>query len=98
MTVTTYVCFVLMPLGDALTLIFSSPAVTRLFSRVFLGVRLRLWKVVFIALLMVGVVLVIRPPLFFPRVSEKLDSIQASAAASSNDVTLDLSELRAKPC
>ena len=97
MTVTTYVCFVLMPLGDALTLIFSSPAVTCLFSRVFLGVRLRLWKVVFIALLIAGVVLVIQPPLFFPRVSDQLDSIQASAA-SSNDVTLDLSELRAKPC
>ncbi len=54
-----------MPLGDALTIIFSVPLFTMLFSRIILGTRLNNYKIVCGLCLVAGVVLVARPPFLF---------------------------------
>ena len=66
MTIATFISLGLIPIGDALTLIFSAPVFTCVFSKIFLGHRLMAWKVTFVVGLMAGVILVIQPPLLFP--------------------------------
>ena len=59
-------CSVLyLPLGDALTLIFSAPISTMVMAAIFLGHRLRFYKITFGLLLLSGTVLVVRPPFLF---------------------------------
>ena len=60
-----FVAVRLMPLGEAMTLIFSSPLFTAIAMRIFHGTRLRLWKAIFITALLVGIILVMQPPLIF---------------------------------
>ena len=58
-------CMLLMPLGDALTLLFTEPFSTMFMAAIFLGHRLRLFRIGIGLLLLVGVVLVIQPPFIF---------------------------------
>ena len=54
-------------LGDALTIIYSGPIFTMIFSFLFLRIRQGLWKISFGIILMIGVILVVRPPFLFPQ-------------------------------
>ena len=45
MIICSFSCVLLMPLGDALTLIFSSPLITMILASAFLGHKLRLFKI-----------------------------------------------------
>ena len=58
-------CVLFMPLGDALTLIFSAPLSTMVTAAIFLGHRLRLFKITTGILLVIGTILVIKPPFLF---------------------------------
>ena len=55
----------LMPLGDAMTIIMSSVLPTTLLAAIILKEKLRLYKAFCIVLVIVGLVLVIRPPFLF---------------------------------
>ena len=59
------------PLGDALTIIFTEPIWTLLFTKVFLGSKISLRKLLFCLLLIAGAVLVIKPPGIFPEPSRE---------------------------
>ena len=69
MVICTYCCLLFLPLGDALTLIFSAPLATMTMAAIFLGQSLRLYKISFGLVLLSGTVLVVRPPFLFPVVS-----------------------------
>jgi len=59
-------CSVLyLPLGDALTMIFSAPLSTMVIAAIFLKHSLRLYKITFGLLLLVGTIMVVRPPFIF---------------------------------
>ena len=62
----SYLAVLYCPLGDAMTVIYSGPLFTMLFSYLFLRIRQGLWKILFALILIVGVILVIRPPFMFP--------------------------------
>ena len=62
----SYLAVLYCPLGDAMTVIYSGPIFTMLFSYLFLRIRQGLWKIFFALILLVGVILVIRPPFMFP--------------------------------
>lgn len=64
--ITGLMSIMMIPLGDALTFIFSSPVFTCICSRIFLKHRLGLWKLVFIGALVLGIIFVIQPPVLFP--------------------------------
>ena len=59
------------PLGDALTIIFTEPIWTLLLTKVFLGSKISMRKLFFCLLLIAGAVLVIKPPGIFPPPSRK---------------------------
>jgi len=59
------------PLGDALTIIFTEPIWTLFLAKVFVGSKISLRKLLFCLLLIVGAVLVIKPPGIFPAPSEE---------------------------
>ena len=65
--ITDFYCVKNMPLGDASAIIFSAPLPTMVFSAVFLGSRLRMYKIFCGLLLYTGIMLVIRPPFIFKR-------------------------------
>lgn len=62
----TFVSVVLMPLGEAMTLILACPIFTAILARIFLGHRLMGWKIFFGIILFVGIFLVLQPPFLFP--------------------------------
>ena len=62
-----FCCVIFLPLGDALTLLFSAPLSTMILAAIFLGHRLRMFKVIFGILLLIGTVLVIQPEFLFPQ-------------------------------
>ena len=59
-------------LGDAMTIIYTAPIFTMVFSLIFLRIRQGIWKIFFALILMIGVILVIRPPFLFPHHLENL--------------------------
>ena len=61
-------CVTFMPLGDAMTLLFTAPLSTMIAAALFLGHRLRLYRIFNVILLVSGAVLVIRPPFIFEAV------------------------------
>ncbi len=69
MVICTYCCVLLLPLGDALTLVFSAPLCTMILAAIFLGQKLRLFKITFGAMLLLGTILVVRPPFLFDMAS-----------------------------
>jgi len=58
-------CLAHLPLGDALTLIFTEPLWTLLAARAVLGTRVGPWKAAFSLLLLTGMLLCIQPPCIF---------------------------------
>ena len=65
MIICSFSCVLFLPLGDALTLIFSAPLSTMVMAAIFLGHSLRLYKITLGAVLLTGTVLVVRPPFLF---------------------------------
>jgi len=61
----TFACLEFLPLGDALTIIFSEPLWTILLAKVFLKTRIGWWKFTFAFVLISGVVLCTQPPFLF---------------------------------
>jgi len=61
----TFACLEYMPLGDALTIIFTEPLWTILMSKFILGTSIGWWKSIMGVLLMGGVVLCTQPPFLF---------------------------------
>ena len=57
---------VFLPLGDALTIIFTTPLFTVILSFVFFRIRIGLWKAGLCAVLFAGMILNIQPPFIFP--------------------------------
>ena len=82
MIICSFSCVLFMPLGDALTLIFSSPLITMILASVFLGHKLRLFKITLGAVLLSGIILVVRPPFFFNDIDDYGSSSQDSSKAS----------------
>lgn len=64
--VSTFACVKFMPVGDAMTLIFTNPLFTLIFAAIFLGHPLTAIKNLSALVLMVGIVLVTKPPFLFP--------------------------------
>ena len=62
----SYLAILYCPLGDAMTVIYSGPLFTMLFSYLFQRIPQGLWNIFFALILIVGVILVIRPPFMFP--------------------------------
>jgi drug/metabolite transporter (DMT)-like permease len=58
-------CLSHLPLGDALTLIFSEPLWTLFLARLLLGTRISPWKMGCCAVLFTGMLLCIQPPVIF---------------------------------
>jgi len=61
-----FACLSFMPLGDALTLVFTEPLWTIILSKIVLRIHIGWWKTVFGILLVTGMVLCIQPPFIFP--------------------------------
>ena len=61
----TFACLELLPIGDALTIIFSEPLWTLVLSKIFLRTRVGWWKLMFSVFLITGVVLCTQPPVIF---------------------------------
>jgi len=61
----TFACLELLPIGDALTIIFSEPLWTLVLSKMFLRTRVGWWKIIFSLFLITGVVLCTQPPVIF---------------------------------
>ena len=62
-----FICVSLMPLGDASALIVSTPVPSMILSRIFLGHRLRLYKIICGLMVYLGILFVIQPPFIFHR-------------------------------
>jgi len=61
----TFACLEYLPIGDALTIIFSEPLWTLMLSKLFLKTRVGWWKLSFSLVLITGVVLCTQPPVIF---------------------------------
>jgi drug/metabolite transporter (DMT)-like permease len=60
-----FACLAFMPLGDALTLVFTEPLWTIILSKLILKIRVGWWKGIFSAILISGMVLTIQPEFMF---------------------------------
>jgi len=60
-----FACLSFMPLGDALTLVFTEPLWTIILSKIILKINIGWWKMVFGIILVGGMVLTIQPPFLF---------------------------------
>lgn len=60
-----FCCVLFMPLGDALTLLFSAPLSTMIIAAIFLKHRLRFFKILSGTLLLIGTIFVIQPEFLF---------------------------------
>ena len=65
-----------LPIGDAMTIILSSVLPTIIISAIFLNERLRLYKTICGALIMVGLVLIVRPAFLFS--TDPIDDLEVS--------------------
>ena len=61
-----FACVRYMPIGDALTIVFTEPLWTLVLSKLVLKIRVGLWKIGFGISLILGMVLCIQPPFIFP--------------------------------
>eukprot|EP00088_Acartia_fossae_P056587 TRINITY_DN6589_c0_g1_i3.p1 TRINITY_DN6589_c0_g1~~TRINITY_DN6589_c0_g1_i3.p1 ORF type:complete len:511 (+),score=93.16 TRINITY_DN6589_c0_g1_i3:144-1676(+) len=61
-----FACLSFMPLGDALTLVFTEPLWTIILSKIVLKIDIGWWKTTFGLFLISGMVLCIQPPFIFP--------------------------------
>ena len=72
MVIFSFACMTMMPVGDALTIVFAAPISTMIVAAIFLGHPLRLFKISLGLLLLIGTVLVVQPPFLFPH-SDDID-------------------------
>jgi len=70
----SYLGVLYVPIGDAMTIIFTAPIFTMIFSFIFLRLRQGIWKIIFAFILIVGVILVVRPPFIFPQTIYNLET------------------------
>ena len=61
-----FACVRYMPIGDALTIVFTEPLWTLVLSKFILKIRIGLWKIGWGIALLLGMVLCIQPPFLFP--------------------------------
>ena len=66
MVIFSFACMTMMPVGDALTIVFAAPISTMVVAAIFLGHSVRLFKISLGLLLLIGTVLVVQPPFLFP--------------------------------
>ena len=79
-----FACVLYMPLGDALTIVFTEPLWTLLLSRIILRIKISLWKIFFGCLLISGMVLCIQPPVLFPPSHDEDDQAEADSPSSNS--------------
>eukprot|EP00095_Tigriopus_kingsejongensis_P011145 maker-scaffold534_size144770-snap-gene-0.34 protein:Tk11145 transcript:maker-scaffold534_size144770-snap-gene-0.34-mRNA-1 annotation:"solute carrier family 35 member g1-like" len=63
---TAFSCVKFMPVGDAMTLIFTNPLFTMIFAAIFMKQRITILKFIAGTGLMAGIILVMKPPFLFP--------------------------------
>ena len=68
-----FACVRYMPIGDALTIVFTEPLWTLVLSKLILKIRIGLWKIGWGFALLMGMVLCIQPPFLFPSSSTSED-------------------------
>ena len=92
-------CLHYLPLGDALTLIFTEPLWTVVASKLVLGTRIGPWKFCFALLLLTGMFLCIQPPFLFGVGPEEgsQDDVTNGTNSSSNSTTNSTSNHDIKP-
>jgi len=92
-------CLHYLPLGDALTLIFTEPLWTVVASKLVLGTRIGPWKFCFALLLLTGMFLCIQPPFLFGVGPEEgsQDDVINGTNSSSNSTTNSTSNHDLKP-
>ncbi|XP_023342131.1 solute carrier family 35 member G1 isoform X2 [Eurytemora carolleeae] len=64
--ITALICVSLMPVADALVIMFTDPLVTMVVAAIFLGERLNILRVTMGLSILTGVTLVCKPPFLFP--------------------------------
>lgn len=64
-SITSYTALWCIPLGDSITLLLTATIFTSIFARIFLGEEFTIFNMLFIALAMVGIVLIAEPPIIF---------------------------------
>ena len=74
-------------LGTAMTIIYSAPIFTMIFSFVFLRIKQGLYKIFFALILIVGVLMVIRPPFLFPHLKPNIEPHPLSNQTVTNNQT-----------
>ena len=75
-----------MPIGDAMTIILCGAIPTVILAAIFLGERLRLYKVICTICVVTGIILVIRPPFLFIDEEGLINSVNIS---EDGNITLD---------
>ena len=73
-----FACVRYMPIGDALTIVFTEPLWTLVLSKLVLKIRVGLWKIGFGISLILGMVLCIQPPFIFPSTTSTEDDSKNS--------------------
>ena len=68
-----FACVRYMPIGDALTIVFTEPLWTLVLSKLILKIRIGLWKIGWGFALLLGMILCIQPPFLFPSNSSSED-------------------------
>ena len=79
-----FACVQYMPIGDALTIVFTEPLWTLILSKLLLKVRIGAWKVAFGLLLIAGMVLCIQPPFLFPSHADAVCNSTGSSSSARN--------------
>jgi drug/metabolite transporter (DMT)-like permease len=82
-----YLGVLYIPLGTAMTIIYSAPIFTMIFSFVFLRIKQGLYKIFFALILIVGVLLVIRPPFIFHNLKPNVESYSIFNQTVTNNQT-----------
>ena len=79
-----FTCLPYIPIGDALTLIFSEPLFTIVLSYIFLRIGLSIWKLLLCACLLAGMILSVQPPFLFFNNATETDNDDNQTSIRSN--------------
>jgi len=89
-----FACLSYMPLGDALTLVFTEPLWTLLLSKLVLKIKIGIWKMIFGVVLLAGMVFCIQPPfLFSPGAKEDHDIPNVKENSTDTDTLVTVSRV-----
>ncbi|XP_023342119.1 solute carrier family 35 member G1 isoform X2 [Eurytemora carolleeae] len=77
--ISALICVSLMPVADALVIMFSSPLATMAVAAIFLGERFNMLRIMMGLSILAGVTLVCKPPLVFPSFQIQNDTINGSS-------------------